>query len=120
TAAPGSPDTDIVALRPGGGLGLTAKAHARSEANWLGKERSLNPGCEAISTFTGMTRRHRGGSDGLRAGLLAGLARFNFRVARDLGANRKEPQEWLVNARRQGRSNLAERRFPDFIGGRVI
>jgi hypothetical protein len=36
--APVSPDTDIVALRPGGGLGLTAKAHARSEANWLGKK----------------------------------------------------------------------------------
>ena len=30
-SAPGSPDTDIVALRPGGGLGLTAEAHTRSE-----------------------------------------------------------------------------------------
>jgi hypothetical protein len=32
TVAPGSPDTDIVALRPGGGLGLTAKAHARKRS----------------------------------------------------------------------------------------
>jgi hypothetical protein len=29
--ASGSPDTDIVALRPGGGLGLTAETHARTE-----------------------------------------------------------------------------------------
>jgi hypothetical protein len=29
-----------------------------------------------------------------------GIAPLNFRVARDPGANRKEPQEWLVNAGR--------------------
>ena len=35
---PGSPHTDIVALRPGGGLGFTAEAHARSEGQRLGKK----------------------------------------------------------------------------------
>jgi hypothetical protein len=38
----------------------------------------LNPGCEAHFNFNGMTRRHRGGSDGLRAGWLAGLAPFQL------------------------------------------
>ena len=43
----------------GGGLGLTAEAHARRrKANWLGKERILNPGCAAY--FNGMTRRASG------------------------------------------------------------
>jgi len=48
-----------------------------AKANWLGK-RTLNPvrGAFQVSTgtFDGVTRRHRGGSDGLRAGWLAGLA----------------------------------------------
>ncbi len=40
---------------------------------------SLRPiGARRISTFNGMTRRHRGGSDGLRAGWLAGLAPFQL------------------------------------------
>lgn len=72
-SAPGSPDTD----RPGGGLGLTAEAHARSEGQ-LARKKNLESGARRISTFNGtfdgVTRRHRGGSDGLRAGWLAGLA----------------------------------------------
>src|SRR5437868_103147 len=77
TVAPGSPDKDIVALRPGAGLSLTA----RSEANWLGK-RTLNPGCEAISTFNGYFQRADAPSSGRirwpQGRWLAGL-RFNFR-----------------------------------------
>ena len=77
SSQPGSPDTDIVALRPGGGLGLTAEAHARSEGQ-LARKKNLESGARRISTFNGtfdgVTRRHRGGSDGLRAGWLASLA----------------------------------------------
>src|SRR5947207_15948944 len=36
---------------------------------------------------------------------------FSFRIARDPGANRKEPQEWLVNA---GRLLGSTFRFADF------
>jgi len=39
-----------------------------AEANWLGKR--TESGARRISTFNGVTRRHRGGSDGLRAGWL--------------------------------------------------
>ena len=45
-SAPGSPDTDILALRPGGGLGLTARLMLEAKANWLGKK-----GCEAHFNF---------------------------------------------------------------------
>lgn len=41
----GAPDTVIVALRPGGGLGLTAEGpYSKRKANWLGKEESTERG----------------------------------------------------------------------------
>jgi hypothetical protein len=53
-SASGSSGTDIVALRLGGGLGLTAEAHARSEGQLARKNRILNPGCEAHFNFRGV------------------------------------------------------------------
>jgi len=48
-------DTDIVALRPAGGLGLTAEAQLEAKAQ-LARKKNLNPGCEAHFTFNRMTR----------------------------------------------------------------
>jgi hypothetical protein len=81
-SAPGSRDTGTVALRPGGGLDLTTEAHARSEGQ-LAREKNLESrmrGAFQPSTglSTGVTRPHRGGSDGLGAGWLAGLAPFQL------------------------------------------
>ena len=76
--APGAPDTEIVVLRPGGRLGLTAEAHTRSERP-TGWEKE---GCAAY--FNGMTYRASGRFRCPSEGCLAGLGRFNFRVARHL------------------------------------
>ena len=86
--APGAPDTEIVALRSSGGLGLTAEAHTRSEGP-TGKEKK-NSESRVRRVF------QRDDAPGIGAvqmpwvGWLAGLGRFNFRLAhKQLGTEQR-------------------------------
>lgn len=46
--APGAPDTEIVAVRPGGRLGLTAEAHTWSERPTGWEKKNLGPTCGGV------------------------------------------------------------------------
>lgn len=80
----GAPDTEIVAVRPGGWPGLTAEPHTQAKGQVARKRRILNLGCAAY--FNGMTPRALGAVQMPSSRVARVLGPFIFRLARDPGA----------------------------------